>query len=175
MRIAPSRLRLRPSHINSSFWFFLSTHLLVSVSPSGCYLSFSVCLFCFYTWSWQPYNTHTNTHTHTYICTLLQPRGLLPKGLASYDTPDDAKPGISRVGQNRIYTPYMTVYLVISLLKILYMHRIYIWFWPTLEISSLTCWKTQQQLWSQLTFPHHLGQLRVLTGLHQHGPAAHPG
>ena len=30
-----------------------------------------------------------------------------------------------RVGQNRIYTPYMTVYLVISLLKIPYMHRIY--------------------------------------------------
>jgi len=32
---------------------------------------------------------------------------------------------ITRVGQNRVYTPYMTVYLVISLLKIPYMHRIY--------------------------------------------------
>jgi len=32
---------------------------------------------------------------------------------------------ISRVGQNRIYTPYMTVYLVISLPKIPYIHRIY--------------------------------------------------
>ena len=32
---------------------------------------------------------------------------------------------ISRVGQNRIYAPYMTVYLVISLPKIPYMHRIY--------------------------------------------------
>jgi len=31
----------------------------------------------------------------------------------------------TRVGQNRIYTPYMTVYLVISLQKIPYMHRIY--------------------------------------------------
>ena len=30
-----------------------------------------------------------------------------------------------KVGQNRIYTPYMTVYLVISLLKILCKHRIY--------------------------------------------------
>jgi len=30
-----------------------------------------------------------------------------------------------RVGQNRIYTPYMTVYLVISLPKIPYKHRIY--------------------------------------------------
>jgi len=30
-----------------------------------------------------------------------------------------------RVGQNRILTPYMTVYLVISLPKIPYMHRIY--------------------------------------------------
>ena len=32
---------------------------------------------------------------------------------------------IHRVGQNRIYTPYMTVYLVISLPKIPYTHRIY--------------------------------------------------
>jgi len=30
-----------------------------------------------------------------------------------------------RVGQNRIYTPYMTVYFVISLPKIPYIHRIY--------------------------------------------------
>ena len=32
---------------------------------------------------------------------------------------------ITRVGQNRIYTPYMTVYLVISLFKIPYIHRIH--------------------------------------------------
>jgi hypothetical protein len=30
-----------------------------------------------------------------------------------------------RVGQNRIYTPYVTVYLVISLPKIPYIQRIY--------------------------------------------------
>ena len=30
-----------------------------------------------------------------------------------------------RVGQNRIYTPYITVYSVISLPKIPYIHRIY--------------------------------------------------
>jgi len=32
---------------------------------------------------------------------------------------------IYRVGQNRIYTPYMTVYLVISLPKLPYVNRIY--------------------------------------------------
>jgi hypothetical protein len=32
---------------------------------------------------------------------------------------------IGRVGQNRIYAPYMAVYLVISLPKIPYIHRIY--------------------------------------------------
>jgi hypothetical protein len=32
---------------------------------------------------------------------------------------------IIRVGQNRIYTPYMTVYLVLSLPKIPYIRRIY--------------------------------------------------
>ena len=30
-----------------------------------------------------------------------------------------------RVGQSRIYTPYMTVYMVISLPKLPYIHRIY--------------------------------------------------
>jgi hypothetical protein len=30
-----------------------------------------------------------------------------------------------RVGQNRVYTPYMTVYLMISLPKVPYTHRIY--------------------------------------------------
>ena len=34
--------------------------------------------------------------------------------------------GMIRVGQNRIYTPYMTVCMVISLPKIPYIHRIYL-------------------------------------------------
>jgi hypothetical protein len=42
---------------------------------------------------------------------------------------------IGRVGQNRIYTLYMTVYLVNPLPKLPYIHRIYIWFWPTLHIG----------------------------------------
>ena len=33
---------------------------------------------------------------------------------------------ITRVGQNRIFAPYLTVCMVISLLKILYVHRIYL-------------------------------------------------
>ena len=33
---------------------------------------------------------------------------------------------IIKVGQNRVYTPYMTVCMVISLPKILYIHRIYL-------------------------------------------------
>ena len=32
---------------------------------------------------------------------------------------------MNRVGQKRIYTPYMTVYMVISLPKLPYTHRIY--------------------------------------------------
>jgi hypothetical protein len=42
-----------------------------------------------------------------------------------------------RDGQNRIYTPYMTVYLVISLPGEPYIHRIYLWFWPTLHMHEL--------------------------------------
>ena len=43
---------------------------------------------------------------------------------------------ISGVGQNRIYTPYLTVYLVISLPKIPYLHRIYM----VLANPSDKCW-----------------------------------
>jgi hypothetical protein len=41
---------------------------------------------------------------------------------------------IDRVGQNRIFAPCMTVRMVISLLKIPYVHRI--WFCPTLHIDD---------------------------------------
>jgi len=41
-----------------------------------------------------------------------------------------------RVGQNHIDTPFMTVYTVISLPKMPYVHRIYIWFWPTLRMRD---------------------------------------
>ena len=54
---------------------------------------------------------------------------------------------IRRVGQNRLYTPYMTIFVVISLQKMLYTHRIYIYIyiyiyisWSTLEIR---CWFQQ--------------------------------
>jgi len=47
-----------------------------------------------------PWHTHTNTHIHTHT-------------------------HIYTVGQNRIYAPYMTVYTVISLPKIPYIHRVY--------------------------------------------------
>ena len=45
-----------------------------------------------------------------------------------------------RVGQNRIYTPYLTVYLVISLQKIPYTHRIYMVLSnPTYAFCVLVC------------------------------------
>ena len=44
-----------------------------------------------------------------------------------------------RVGQIRTYTPYMTVYLVISMPKAPYIHRTYIdiWLWPTLNNATV--------------------------------------
>jgi len=55
------------------------------------------------------------------------------------DNQGTRQPGMPRVGYNRIFTPYMTVYLVISLPKIPYIHRIflYIRFWPTLYIYTV--------------------------------------
>ena len=47
-----------------------------------------------------------------------------------------------RVGQNRIYAPYMTVYLVISLPKTPYIHRIYMVLAnPTHGICMLTAFR----------------------------------
>jgi hypothetical protein len=46
----------------------------------------------------------------------------LPKILYIYESGQPILGDILRVGQNRIYTPYMTVYLVISLPKILYIY-----------------------------------------------------
>jgi hypothetical protein len=51
-----------------------------------------------------------------------------------------------RVGQNRIYSPYITVYLVISLPKTLYIHRIYLcmygfgqpYEWISLNLACVT-------------------------------------
>ena len=43
--------------------------------------------------------------------------------------------GLART-QNRIYTPYMTVYLVISLPKMPYINRIFM-VWPTLIMTKM--------------------------------------
>jgi hypothetical protein len=60
---------------------------------------------------------HTHTHFNLYECYL---------GMARPDVRYGYKEScITRVGQNRIYAPYMTVYLGSSLPKIPYIHRIY--------------------------------------------------
>jgi len=45
--------------------------------------------------------------------------------------PPGAHPPITKVGQDRIYAPYMTVYFVFFCQN----YTVYIWFWPTLPIS----------------------------------------
>ena len=54
----------------------------------------------------------------------------------------------AKAGQNCIYTLYMTVYSVISLPQITYPHRIYIWFWPTLQKQRATLSLQSHGLWS---------------------------
>jgi hypothetical protein len=59
---------------------------------------------------------------------------------------------ICRVGQNRIFTPYMTVYMVISLPKILYTHRIY------MVLANPTYMAYKYEIYIQYT--HGAGQLQ---------------
>ena len=90
----------------------------------------------------------SNTHAHSFVAavthaqilnahrpmiswlctplTLLTIHKCLPKLLLGFCTSLEVpKWLISRVGQNPIYTPYMTVYLVFSLPQIPYIHRLY--------------------------------------------------
>ena len=90
-----------------------------------------------------PLHTHTHTHTHAIL--------ILFKCMSVWR---DAAP-LFRVGQNRIYTPYMTVYLVISLPKIPYIHRIYMVFAnPTNEVELAT--KENKAATNKVTNDGHL-------------------
>jgi hypothetical protein len=71
----------------------------------------------------------------------------------------------NRVGQNRIYTPYITVYLKKRLLKIPYIHRIYMVLAnPKLLIIIVTCHLIKAAI------PTHARNLptRVYTHTHTH-------
>jgi len=80
-------------------------------------------------------HVHMCTATSTifnilYFCTCQQHQHMAYKNNCVYIgvlycQPSRDNNGISKVGQNRIYTPYMTVYTVISLPKIPYIHRMY--------------------------------------------------
>jgi len=60
-------------------------------------------------------------------------------------------PIMCRVGQNRIYTPYIIVYLVVSLPKIPYIHRIYM---VLVNPNNVVCVRARQ-----LAFPPHVRAL----------------
>jgi hypothetical protein len=100
------------------------------------YTNVVVCSFCYPAWTWTCVIQDKGTvgftrrlvknHTHTvYIRYFL--RGLPNTRSYTASIKGSANPIYTthRVGQNRIYTPYMTVYLVISLPKIPYIHRTY--------------------------------------------------
>jgi hypothetical protein len=79
---------------------------------------------------------------------------------------------VLRVGQNRINTPYMTVYLVISLWFPCQKYRIYtvyIWFWPTLIVLLRQClWCTPQITLSSLHALLHLSAGKYRIGHQRH-------
>jgi hypothetical protein len=65
--------------------------------------------------------------------------------------------GVCRVGQNRMYIPYITVFLMISLPK----YRIYtvhIWFWPTLGVCTAFWAGKSQNIWSHALHSYGSGQ-----------------
>jgi len=97
-------------------------------------------------------HTHTHAHTHKHTHAAIHLQGVpgvneITAVAEAYVPVMKIKVGrrggceyvraslyVSRVGQNRIYAPYMTVCTVISLLKIPYI-PINVWFWPTLLIT----------------------------------------
>jgi len=67
---------------------------------------------------------------------------------------------MARVGQARIYTPCMTVCMVISLLKVPYIQRIYVHMWPTLHTSQSTHLFGYKTI-KELTRDEQVGNLRL--------------
>jgi len=69
---------------------------------------------------------------------------------------------ITRVGQNRIYTPYMTIYMVISLPNIPYTHRIYMVLANPTHYMSLSN-VTAERLLTEEGYVHFLAVCALLT------------
>ena len=115
-------------------------------------------LACMYTHSTSYTHTHTHTHIHTYHVQDEESQRILDRLLLLYRDPAfediayaqqilgtffEASNNCSinstcitnRVGQNCVYAPNMTVYLVISLPVIPCICTICIWFWPTLNMQ----------------------------------------
>jgi len=92
-------------------------------------------------------HTHTHTHTHPHPNTLTASHPFLHScthnnnDVQAYVSHNHTH--IPRVGRNHIYTYIYTVYLVISLPKILYIHRIYIYMVLASPTHTLTPTFTQ--------------------------------
>jgi hypothetical protein len=77
-------------------------------------------------WPYSAWTPHYAVRDSTTICTMWPYSAWTPQGaLLARWMEDWPRYRICRVGQNRIYTPYMTVHLVIFLPKLPYIHRIY--------------------------------------------------
>jgi hypothetical protein len=70
-------------------------------------------------------NKHTHTHTKSCIQHATYVTHTNPCVCCDIYHRERRLHHLLRVGQNCIYTPYMTLYIVISLLKVPYIHRIY--------------------------------------------------
>jgi hypothetical protein len=92
---------------------------------------------------WVVFNTHTHTHTHTNTIECSDWRAAQVSSRVgqnhTYAYRVGQNPILYRVGQNRIYTPYMTVYLIVSLPKKTYVHRIYTVLANPLYIPCIYC------------------------------------
>ena len=81
---------------------------------------------------------------------------------------------IFRFGQDCMYTPNMTVYLVLSLPKLPYIHHLhlYIWFWPTLYISMCTSkitYRVYMHMYAHTSLPStRVNTTRTFTHAHTH-------
>jgi hypothetical protein len=67
---------------------------------------------------------------------------------------------VIRADQNRIYTPYMTICMVIFLLTIPYIRK-YVWFWPTLHMTWLH--RSSYLTSHNLCHPSHIYALQIIT------------
>jgi len=116
-------------------WFWPTLYIYICMYMYGSGQPWMCTIYMYvYVWFWPTLDVH---YIYVCICMVLANPSYIYMVYEQWFSRELPCGHTRRFGQNRTSAPYMTVYLVISLLKIPYIHRIYLWFWLTLHVRRV--------------------------------------